>query len=76
MERLLHKFGVGKEGTAEREELTAKVNVATSAPLLCYSSAPSPHCRSQQEVTMGTMGISWLGSNKQAGKQQVQKADL
>lgn len=55
---LLHKFGVGKEGTAEREVLIAKV--ATPAPLLRYSSAPSPPCRSQQEVTMGTEGISWL----------------
>lgn len=35
----------------------------------------SPPCRSQQEETMGTRGISWLGSNKQAGGQQVQKAD-
>lgn len=25
---------------------------------------------------MGTTGISWLGSNKQAGGQQVQKADF
>lgn len=37
--RLLHKFGVGKEGTAEREVLIAKAKVATSVPLLRYSSA-------------------------------------
>lgn len=34
MGRLLHKFGVGKEGTTEKEGLIAKAKVATSAPLL------------------------------------------
>lgn len=34
MGRLLHKFGVGKEGTNEKEGRTAKAKVATSAPLL------------------------------------------
>lgn len=75
MGRLLHNFGVGKGGTAEREVLSAKAKVATSAPLH-FSFTPSPPCRSQSEVTMGTKGISCLGSNKQVGGQQVQKAGL
>lgn len=55
--------------------LSAKAKVATSAPLY-FSFTPSPPCRLQWEVTMGTKGISCLGPNKQAGGQQVQKADL